>query len=92
MNAGFVTELIGIIASVLTGISLLPQFIKLLKEKNAGGLSPMMLSVLFAGLLLWAIYGWQKKDYIILIANLFAWTINLCVFFLYFRYRKKNKT
>jgi len=85
-------EIIGVIASILTGISLLPQLINLLRNKTAEGLSPVMLCVLFGGLLSWVIYGWKKQDLIIVISNLFSWTVNLLLILLYIRYHKKDNS
>lgn len=84
--------LIGIAASVLTAISLLPQLIKLIKEKKAEHLSLVMLLILLGGLMLWVVYGWLKKDYIIIIANSFSLLINLIVITLTILYKKKIKT
>ncbi len=52
------TQLIGIAASVGTGLYLLPQLIKLFKEKKAEQLSVGMMAVLLGGLILWIVL-WQ---------------------------------
>jgi MtN3 and saliva related transmembrane protein len=83
------THLIGIAASVFTSATLLPQLVKIVKEKNADGTSYGMLGVLFVGLSLWIIYGVRKEDLIIIIANAFSLLLNLVVLILTFRYRKK---
>jgi MtN3 and saliva related transmembrane protein len=82
------TELIGIIASIFTGIALLPQLIKIFKEKKAEGVSWLMLGSLFIGLTFWVIYGFKKEDYIIVVSNGFAWIVNITVFFLSMKYRR----
>ena len=51
------TQWIGIAAGVLTSVSMLPQLIKIIKEKKAGDVSVVMLLVLIGGLALWAFYG-----------------------------------
>ncbi len=86
------TSLIGIAASIFTGTSLLPQFIKLLKEKKAENISVGMLAVLFAGLLLWVWYGALKKDWIIIISNAFSLLINIMTLILTFKYKNASKT
>lgn len=82
------TMFIGIIASTCTGISLLPQLIKMYKEKKANEVSFLMLLILFIGLALWSWYGYMKKDWIIIISNSFSFCINLAILILSIRYRK----
>jgi MtN3 and saliva related transmembrane protein len=85
------TEVAGIAASIFTGIALLPQLIKIFKEKNAEGTSWLMLSSLFIGLSLWVLYGARKEDPIIIISNAFAWTVNCTVIILSLKYRGTSK-
>ena len=47
------TQVIGIIAGICTGISLLPQLFKIIKEKKADDISYFMLFILLAGLAGW---------------------------------------
>ena len=81
---------IGIGASIFTATSLLPQLIKLLKEKKAEDISLGMLAILFIGLALWIYYGCLKKDWIIIISNSFSMAINLITAGVSIKY--KNKT
>ena len=69
--------LIGIGASVFTSTALIPQLVKLIKEKKSEGTSMVMLVILFTGLVLWIYYGALRSDWIIIIANSFAALINL---------------
>jgi MtN3 and saliva related transmembrane protein len=55
------TVIIGIIAGVLTGVSLLPQLVKIIKKKKADGISYSLLPVLLAGLAGWICYIIFKK-------------------------------
>lgn len=64
-----ITTLIGLVAGVLTAISMLPQLIKTLKEKKSADISPWMLVVLIAGVILWFFYGIIKKDWPIILTN-----------------------
>jgi MtN3 and saliva related transmembrane protein len=82
-------NIIGVAASVFTAISLLPQLIKLLREKKANDVSLVMLAVLFAGLGLWIAYGWLKHDWIIIISNCFSFTVNIIL--AYFAIKYKNR-
>ncbi|MEO6252078.1 MAG: SemiSWEET transporter [Ferruginibacter sp.] len=71
-----IETLIGIAASACTAASLIPQLIKVLREKKAENISLWMLLVLFAGLGLWFFYGVLKEDMVIIISNSFSLIIN----------------
>ncbi|MBI2723142.1 MAG: SemiSWEET transporter [Bacteroidetes bacterium] len=78
---------IGIIASVFTGIALLPQLIKIIKEKKSTGVSFLMLSSMFVGISLWIWYGFMKDDYIIIISNAFSLIVNILIVLLSIKYK-----
>ena len=80
------TQWIGIAAGVLTSVSMLPQLIKIVKEKKAGDVSIVMLLVLICGLALWAVYGFRKEDWPIIITNSFSFLLNCVVLFFRVRY------
>ena len=80
--------LVGIAASVGTGVSLLPQLIKIYKEKKPAEISYWMLGILLAGLALWIWYGVLKSDYIIVVSNGISALINLNIFYLNAKYKK----
>ncbi|MES2592822.1 MAG: SemiSWEET transporter [Bacteroidota bacterium] len=82
------TTIIGITASVFTALSLLPQLIKLIKEKEAENISIGMLIVLFTGLIFWIIYGVLIKDTIIIISNSVSLFINIITFCFTIKYKK----
>jgi MtN3 and saliva related transmembrane protein len=73
------TEYIGIAAGICTSISLLPQLIKLIKEKNARDLSITYLIILLVGLVLWVWYGIRQEDLPIVITNAFAAALNVAI-------------
>lgn len=81
-----ITQVIGIAAGVFTSVSLLPQLIKMIKEKKADDVSLVMLLVLLTGLSLWVIYGIMKKDYPIIITNSFSVLVNFFVVVLRIKY------
>ncbi|WP_411971954.1 SemiSWEET transporter [Sphingobacterium sp. Lzh-3] len=83
-------NILGIIAGVLTSIAMLPQLIKVLKEKNVDDLSPVMLLTLIIGLSLWVWYGVIKSEAPIIYSNSFAVLVNLCLLGSYLTYRKKT--
>ncbi|MEO6069343.1 MAG: SemiSWEET transporter [Chitinophagaceae bacterium] len=83
------SEWVGIIAGVLTSISMLPQLIKMIKEKKAQDVSLLMLLVLIFGVGLWVVYGFMKKDIPIIASNSFSVLINLLTLFFRIRYKDK---
>ena len=82
-----VTTVFGVIAGILTGVSLLPQLIKIIKEKKVENVSIWMLLILLAGLGLWVAYGISKNDLIIIITNSFSFLVNVIILILRFRYK-----
>lgn len=79
--------LIGTGASIFSATSLIPQLIKIIKEKKAEDISLAMLGVLFTGLTLWVWYGFLKNDLIIIISNSFAALINFIIGILTIHYK-----
>jgi MtN3 and saliva related transmembrane protein len=80
-------QYIGIAAGILTSASLIPQLIKIFKEKKAQGVSLGMFIVLLIGIGGWAWYGFLKKDYPIIITNSFSFLINLFILFFSIKYK-----
>lgn len=80
------TQLIGICAGVLTSGCLIPQLIKMIKEKKADDVSILMLVILLAGLGGWATYGYLKNDLPIMITNSFSFAVMLTILFFRFKY------
>lgn len=80
----------GIAASAFTAISLTPQLAKVIKEKKAEDVSMAMLGILFAGLVLWIVYGSLKKDWIIIISNSFSLLINIMLSIVSLKYKNKH--
>ena len=83
-------NIIGIVAGVLTGISMLTQLVKMIKEKEGKDISAGMLIVLLAGLAVWVAYGIMKKDWPIIITNAFSFLVNSIIITLKFVYERKH--
>ncbi|MET3536129.1 SemiSWEET transporter [Chryseobacterium limigenitum] len=81
-------NVLGIVAGVLTSASMIPQLIKILKEKNVKDLSLVMLLVLITGVSLWVWYGVMKDELPIILSNGFSVLVNLSLLICYFIYRK----
>lgn len=85
-----VTKIIGITAGIFTGASMLPQVIKMVKEKKASQVSVFMLLILVTGLSLWIWYGFLKEDLPIIVTNFFSLALNLIMIFLRYKYRNNK--
>ena len=83
-------QIVGLSAGVCTSVSLLPQLIKLIKEKKSEDISLFYLIILFVGLSLWIWYGVLRDDIPIIVTNSFSLVLNAIVIVLGFKY-KKNK-
>ena len=84
-----ITGVIGIIAGIFTSASLLPQLIKIIKEKKVEDLSVVMFVSLMIGLLLWVYYGLLRKDMPIIVTNSFSVLLNICILFFRFKYKRQ---
>jgi MtN3 and saliva related transmembrane protein len=82
-------NLLGIIAGVLTSVSMIPQLVKVLKEKNADELSWVMLLILISGLSLWVWYGFVKDELPIILSNSFAVIVNSILLICCIIYKRK---
>ncbi len=81
--------IIGLIASSAIAASLIPQLIKIVREKKAEDVSLLMLAILLVGLSCWVWYGILKNDWIIIISNSFSVLFNVCVVIMTVRYQSK---
>lgn len=81
---------IGSAAGILTAVSMLPQLIKMVKNKKAEDVSIGMLVVLIAGICLWVYYGALKKDSPVLITNCFSLIVNITLLICSFIYKDKK--
>ncbi|RYY31328.1 MAG: hypothetical protein EOP46_20865 [Sphingobacteriaceae bacterium] len=83
-------EIIGIAAGVCTGVSLVPQLLKTLKEKRVEGVSMFVFIVLFLGNGLWVWYGVMLNEWPIIITNAFSVVMDVTMFILKIRYRNNT--
>lgn len=87
-----VTEVVGVGAGILTSASMLPQVIKMVKEKQASQVSVLMIVVLISGIALWIWYGIMKEDKPIIYTNAFSLLVNIFMAFCKYRYKDNNTT
>lgn len=82
---------IGIVAGALTAASLLPQLIKMIKERKGSDISIGMLIVLLSGLILWIWYGVLRTDWPIIITNGVSLMLNISIIVLRAYYKKSGR-
>jgi MtN3 and saliva related transmembrane protein len=63
------SNVLGILAALLTTVANVPQVIKCVRTGESADLSLKMLIALALGLLLWLSYGVMRSDFIIAVAN-----------------------
>lgn len=85
------TEIIGIAAGICTAISLLPQLIKIIREKEARNISLFYLVILLAGLSLWIWYGILREDLPIIATNVASIVLNIAIIILGIRYKRRER-
>lgn len=81
-------QIIGFTAAGLTMFSFLPQIIKAFRTKSVRDVSPVTLLQLSLGVLLWIVYGFYRKDPIIIIANAVTLATLAILLYLYFKGRR----
>lgn len=81
---------IGIAAGACTGVAMLPQLYKIIKQKKAEQISIGMIIILLSGLVLWIFYGLISKDYPIIITNSFSALVNLLIIYYSVRYKRNR--
>jgi MtN3 and saliva related transmembrane protein len=80
---------VGIGAGIFTAISLVPQLVKIIKEKKSEDISLGMLFILLTGLGGWIWYGILQEDYPIIATNSFSFVINCLIIGFSIAYRRK---
>jgi MtN3 and saliva related transmembrane protein len=82
------TNLLGLVAGILTSSSLIPQLVKILKDKKVEDLSTGMFVTLMLGVALWIFYGIKRDDFPIIATNGFSLLLNITILILRFKYKK----
>ncbi|MDX1950211.1 MAG: SemiSWEET transporter [Rickettsiales bacterium] len=75
------TEIIGMIAGVLTTMSFIPQVIKVLKTNDTKSISLMMYSIFSTGVALWLAYGILIESPSIIISNSITLPLTIIILF-----------
>ena len=83
-------QTVGIIAGIFSAVSLLPQLVKMLKEKKPQDVSMLMFVTLLVGLVLWIIYGIMQEDWPIICTNSFSLVVNTAIITLNIIYKNRE--
>jgi MtN3 and saliva related transmembrane protein len=82
------TEIVGLVAAVLTTSGFLPQIVKTWKTKDVSSLSLPMYLVLTTGMILWLIYGILTNSLALMAANSVSSSLTVLIVFFILKYRK----
>ncbi|MDR6921011.1 MULTISPECIES: SemiSWEET transporter [Chryseobacterium] len=82
-------NILGIAAGILTSVSMIPQLIKVIREKDVKDISLVMLLILISGLSLWVWYGIKKDELPIILSNSFAVLVNISLLICFVIYKKR---
>jgi MtN3 and saliva related transmembrane protein len=83
-------ELLGLVAGALSCVSFVPQLLKLLREKNAEGISRRMYFVTVSAFTLWTLYGVSLGRWALIIANGVCLLLSISILALQIRYTRKQ--
>src|SRR5262245_31572887 len=87
------TEFLGSLAAVCTTLCWIPQAVKIIREKQAGGISILTQTVFTIGIALWACYGFLVHRWPLIVANLVTFAFSATILFLKLRYNtSRNNT
>lgn len=81
---------VGLFAGICTAISLLPQLVKIIRDKKANAISYGMLSILMIGLISWIAYGSLKSDYPIILTNSVSLVLNILIVIFTVKYKSRS--
>ena len=86
MNATL-TELIGVVAAVLTTISFVPQVWHSFKTRDVSGISLVMYSIFTVGIALWLAYGILLNAWPLIVANGITLTLAMAILLMKLRFK-----
>lgn len=65
----WIIDMVGVAAGLCSIASFLPQIVKILRERDASGVSLVMFAVTVTGFCLWTTYGILQKSWPIAVSN-----------------------
>ena len=81
------SEIIGLVAGLLTTVSFVPQVVKIWKSKHAQDISLAMFLIFSIGVGLWLLYGISIGSLPVILANAVTLTLALAILILKIRFR-----
>lgn len=72
-------DIIGSVAATLTTVAFIPQVHKVLVQRDTHSLSLGMYLIFTTGVLLWGLYGYLRKDWVIVAANMITAVLCLAI-------------
>ena len=84
----FFISVIGVLASIFSLSSTVPQIVKGLKTEKLDDLSVWLILSLIVGLSLWVVYGVGRSDLVIIGGNTVGVSLNVVLLFLKFKYSR----
>ncbi|HET7644034.1 MAG TPA: lipid-A-disaccharide synthase N-terminal domain-containing protein [Nitrososphaeraceae archaeon] len=88
MIADILWPIIGFMATAFAVSSTIPQMKKALKTKKSDDISIRFILILIIGLSLWMVYGFGRKDIVIIIGNSIGVALNIFMLILKIRYSR----
>ncbi|HEV8260475.1 MAG TPA: SemiSWEET transporter [Burkholderiales bacterium] len=85
---GGMTDVIGLVAGLLTTTAFIPQVLKIYNTKSGKDISSRMISMFSIGLVLWLIYGIIIHSTPVIVANAFTLVLALAIIVLKIRYSR----
>jgi len=84
-----ILPIIGLIAGCFTSAASIPQIVTTIKTKKVSNVSPWMFVVMLTGNVLWAYYGFARKDLPIILTNCLSVLLDILMLTLRWKYRQK---
>lgn len=83
-------EIIGLFAASFTTFAFVPQFFKILRSRNAKGVSVSMYVIMLIGICIWLYYGFLIKSLAVITANIISGFLQLFII-LFVLINRKNE-
>lgn len=90
MDAKTITDATGAAAALASVASFIPQIVKLLRTRDASGVSLRTYALTVTGFGLWILYGWRLGAWPLTLANAAALSLSATVLVLKYRYRSRD--
>jgi len=88
----FTLGIVGILAGILILSGWVPQIIRGYKSKRLNDVSPYLMICIFAGAVLWLVYGIEINDVYVMGVNIAAMFLTMIVLSMRIKYEKKYKS